>query len=141
MKTILLLVSSYVVLMANTQTIVFAAGCFWGVEKHFEQIKGVQNAISGYAGGDYKNPSYETVLQHRYDNKQINNYAESVKIIYDDNTIDTQSLIKSFWELHDPTQGNRQGNDIGNNYRSAIYYTTEEQKKIALASKSVYQKR
>ena len=126
--------------MAKTQTIVFAAGCFWGVEKHFEHLDGVKSAKSGYAGGSYENPTYESVLQHRHENKDVVNHTESVEVVYDDSKISTESLIKSFWELHNPTQGDRQGNDKGNNYRSALYYTSDEQKKIALATKAVYQK-
>ncbi len=125
--------------MAKTQTIIFGAGCFWGVEKYFDHLEGVQSATSGYAGGDYANPTYEEVLAHRKNSKALN-HTEAVEVIYDDSTISTEKLIKAFWELHDPTQGNRQGNDRGNNYRSALYYTTEAQKRIALATKALYQK-
>ncbi len=125
-------------LLAKTQTIVFGAGCFWGVEKHFENLDGVKRATSGYAGGDYADPTYETVLKYRNSNK-VTNHTEVVKVIYDDKKISTETLIKSFWELHNPTQGNRQGNDRGNNYRSALYYTNDEQKALALATKEVYQ--
>ena len=124
--------------MAKTQTIVFGAGCFWGVEKHFENLDGVMRATSGYAGGGYADPTYKTVLEHRNSNK-ITNHTEVVKVIYDDKKISTEALIKSFWELHDPTQGDRQGNDKGNNYRSALYYTNDEQKALALATEKVYQ--
>jgi len=127
-------------LMAKTQTIVFGAGCFWGVEKYFDNLDGVKSAKSGYAGGNYENPSYEKVLKYRNSSKKIINHAEAVEVVYDDTKISTKKLIKSFWELHDPTQGNRQGNDRGNNYRSALYYTNETQHKIALATKEVYQK-
>ena len=124
--------------MAKTHTIVFAAGCFWGVEKHFEHLDGVIKATSGYAGGDYKDPTYKEVLKHRKTD-EVKNHAESVEVVYDDSKISTISLIKSFWELHDPTQGDRQGNDRGNNYRSALYYTTDTQKEIALETKKAYQ--
>lgn len=127
-------------LFAETQTIVFAAGCFWGVEKHFEKIDGVIEAVSGYAGGNYADPNYEKVLAHRKKRRGIINYAESVKVVYDDTQISTKRVIESFWEMHDPTQGERQGNDIGNNYRSALFYTNEEQKRIALSTKAIYQK-
>lgn len=140
MKKLILFLSLSVALMAKTQSIVFGAGCFWGVEKYFEHLDGVTSATSGYAGGSYANPSYEDVLKHRYQKGSITNHTEVVKVVYDDTKISTEKLIKSFWELHDPTQGNRQGNDKGNNYRSAIYYTTEAQKKIAEATKAVYQK-
>jgi peptide methionine sulfoxide reductase msrA/msrB len=140
MKKILLFLALSVAVMAKTQTIVFAAGCFWGVEKHFDHIYGVKSATSGYAGGSYDNPTYDTVLKYRHAKKNILNHAESVEVIYDDSKISTEKLIKSFWELHDPTQGDRQGNDKGNNYRSALYYTTNAQKKIAQATKALYQK-
>jgi len=142
MKTILLLLGLSLTLtsgiMAKTQTIVFGAGCFWGVEKHFENLEGVKRATSGYAGGAYADPTYETVLKYRNSNKVVN-HTEAVKVIYDDTKISTKNLIKSFWELHDPTQGDRQGNDKGNNYRSALYYTNDEQKALALATKKAYQ--
>jgi peptide methionine sulfoxide reductase msrA/msrB len=130
---------SNVLLFAKIQTIVFGAGCFWGVEKHFENLEGVIDVRVGYAGGDYDNPDYEKVLAHRRD-RTVRNHAETVEVRYDDTRILTETLIKSFWQMHDPTQKNRQGNDVGNNYRSAIYYTTDEQKRIALATKKIYQK-
>jgi len=139
MKKYILLLLLSATLMAKIQTIVFGAGCFWGVEKYFDHLEGVNSAKSGYAGGDYANPSYEDVLAHRKNSKTVN-HTEAVEVVYDDSKISTQKLIKSFWELHDPTQGNRQGNDRGNNYRSALYYTTDAQKRIALATKAVYQK-
>ncbi len=126
----------------NTETIVFAAGCFWGVEKHFDNIQGVLSAKSGYVGGNFANPTYEDVLKNRYlpkDSKLIN-YAEGVEVVYDKTKVSPELLIKSFWELHDPTQTDGQGNDIGNNYRSGIYFTTQQQKKIALETKKLYQK-
>ena len=138
-KTIIFLALS-VALMAKEQTIVFGAGCFWGVEKHFESLKGVKEARAGYAGGNYKNPTYREVLRQRNASKGIVNHTEAVEVVYDDSKISTEALIKSFWELHDPTQGNRQGNDIGNNYRSALYYTNQEQKEVALKTKGEYQK-
>jgi len=141
--------------------IFFAAGCFWGVEKNFESIDGVVEVISGYSGGNYENPSYEDVLKNRIpqtgtfldilnniglsakekaknDNKLVN-HTETVKVIYDSSQVSTESLIKNFWEIHDPTQFNRQGNDIGNNYRSAIYWTTPEQKEIAYRTRQEFQ--
>jgi peptide methionine sulfoxide reductase msrA/msrB len=126
--------------MAKTQTIVFGAGCFWGVEKYFEHLDGVKSAKSGYAGGSYENPTYQTVLQYRNGSKNIVNHTEAVEVVYDDRKISSKKLIKSFWELHDPTQGDRQGNDRGNNYRSALYYTNNEQKSVALATQKAYQK-
>lgn len=140
MRKMILLLGVTMSLYAKTQTIVFGAGCFWGVEKFFSNLEGVQNATSGYAGGSYDNPTYRMVLDHRNTKGDVINHTEVVEVVYDDEKISTEKLIKSFWELHDPTQGDRQGNDRGNNYRSAIFYTNESQKEIALATKSVYQK-
>jgi peptide methionine sulfoxide reductase msrA/msrB len=142
--------------------IFFAAGCFWGVEKNFESIDGVIDAVSGYSGGTYDNPTYEAVLKNRrlqsegflsvlkniglsdedkVKNKNtLVNHTETVKVVYDSNEVTTEALIKNFWEIHDPTQFNRQGNDVGNNYRSAIYWTNEEQKNIAIETGQAYQK-
>ena len=140
-KKIILIIGVIVSMSAKEQTIVFGAGCFWGVEKYFENLEGVKDAVSGYAGGNYPNPDYKTVLKYRTHTPDgFINHTECVKVVYDDEKISTEELIKRFWELHDPTQGNRQGNDIGNNYRSAIYYTTDEQKEIALKTKEEYQK-
>ncbi|MEA3512644.1 MAG: peptide-methionine (S)-S-oxide reductase MsrA [Campylobacterota bacterium] len=122
--------------------IVFAAGCFWGVEKHFENINGVIDVKSGYTGGNYKDPKYNDVLKYRWvetDDKNIINHTEAVKVKFDNSIVKTEKLIKSFWELHDPTQKNRQGNDVGNNYRSAIFFTNENQKSIAFNTKVTYQ--
>lgn len=122
--------------------IVFAAGCFWGVEKHFESLDGVIDVKSGYTGGTYKNPTYLKVLRNRWlkpGNKDLRNHTEAVLVKFDTSKITARELISSFWELHDPTQLNRQGNDIGNNYRSAIFYTNENQRKIAYDTKARYQ--
>lgn len=140
MKKIFLFLGLSIALMAKTQTIIFGAGCFWGVEKYYDNLDGVIKADSGYAGGNYANPNYKMVLSQRSPNKGVVNHTEAVKVVYDDSKISTERLIKSFWELHDPTQGNRQGNDRGNNYRSALYYTNDAQKKIALQTKKIYQK-
>jgi len=139
-KKIILILSLVVSLYAKQETIVFSAGCFWGVEKHFDNTLGVISATSGYAGGNYANPTYRKVLSYRIPVEGIVNYAESVKVVFDDEKVSAKDLIKDFWELHDPTQGNRQGNDMGNNYRSAIYYTNEAQKQIAFDTKKIYQK-
>ncbi|MDD2356674.1 MAG: peptide-methionine (S)-S-oxide reductase MsrA [Thiovulaceae bacterium] len=117
--------------------IVFAAGCFWGVEKHFEHVNGVVDVKSGYVGGNYANPSYEDLLKNK---KSKDNYTEAVDVKFDTSKVSETELIKDFWELHDPTQKNRQGNDVGTNYRSAIYYTNETQHKIALETEDEYQK-
>jgi len=139
MKKLFLLIGVQIALFAKMQTIVLGAGCFWGVEKYFESLDGVKEAVSGYAGGDFYDPSYESVLKHR-NIKGSKNHAEVVKVVYDDIKISTTDLLEKFWEIHDPTQGNRQGNDRGNNYRSAIYYTNDEQKEIAFKTKDIYQK-
>lgn len=139
MKKLVLYLSTTIIMVAKTQSIVLGAGCFWGVEKYFEKLNGVVKATSGYAGGSYDNPTYRTVLKYR-DREDIVNHTEVVEVVYEDTILSTEMLIKRFWELHDPTQGNRQGNDRGNNYRSALYYTTKAQKEIALRSKSLYQK-
>ena len=121
MRTLMLFLALSLSLFAKTQTIVFGAGCFWGVEKYFENLDGVKSAKSGYAGGNYDNPTYKTVLKYRHGSKNIINHTEVVEVVYDDSKISTEKLIRSFWELHNPTQGDRQGNDKGNNYRSALY--------------------
>jgi len=142
--------------------IFFAAGCFWGVEKNFESIDGVIDVISGYSGGSYEDPTYEQVLKNRRlqndgfftilkniglsDEQKVKNqnilinHTETVKVVYDSNEVSTIELLKNFWEIHDPTQVNRQGNDVGNNYRSAIYWTNEEQKISAIETGKSYQK-
>ena len=142
--------------------IFFAAGCFWGVEKNFESIEGVVDVVSGYSGGNYDNPTYEAVLKNRRlqsegflsvlkniglsdKEKEKNkntfiNHTETVKVVYDSSQVSTETLIKNFWEIHDPTQFNRQGNDVGNNYRSAIYWTNDDQKNIAIETGLAYQK-
>lgn len=139
----------------------FAAGCFWGIEKNFENIDGVVDVVSGYSGGNYENPSYEDILKNRIpqsgtfldvlkniglsveekanNDNQLVNHTETVRVIYDSSQVSTESLIKNFWEIHDPTQLNRQGNDVGNNYRSAIYWTTSEQKEIAYRTREEFQ--
>ena len=141
--------------------IFFAAGCFWGVEKNFENIEGVVDVVSGYSGGNYENPSYEDILNNRIpqtgtfldvlkniglsaeekakNDNQLVNHTETVRVIYDSSQVSTESLIKNFWEIHDPTQFNRQGNDVGTNYRSAIYWTTPEQKEIAYRTREEFQ--
>ena len=121
--------------------IVFAAGCFWGVEKHFESIDGVVDVKSGYTGGNINNPRYGQILNYRYSKPEsgVVNHTEAVQVFYNPKKVTSEELIKSFWEIHDPTQKNRQGNDIGNNYRSAIFYTTDKQLKIINETKATYQ--
>ncbi len=113
---------------------------FWGLEEYFSSLKGVIDSESGYAGGNYENPDYKTVLKYRNQNsKKLKNYTETVHVVYDKSIISTKKLIEEFFELHNPTQGNRQGNDIGNNYRSMIFYTDDDQKYTAFALRDLYQ--
>ncbi len=109
-----------------SETATFAAGCFWGVEHKFGQLKGVLSTAAGYSGGDVKNPTYKQVCS---DNTE---HAEAVHIIYDPEEITYEELVLFFFKIHDPTQLNRQGLDVGSQYRSAIFYHDEIQKKTAL---------
>lgn len=111
----------------------FGMGCFWGVERKFYQTKGVWLTMVGYAGGFTPNPTYKETCT------QLTGHNEVVRVIYDPAVVSYEALLKLFWEGHDPTQGMRQGNDMGSTYRSGIYTYTEEQKQAALASKAVYQ--
>lgn len=112
---------------------VFGLGCFWGAERKFWQIPGVITTAVGYAGGYTPNATYEEVCGGR------TGHAEVVRVIFDPSKVSYRQLLKAFWESHDPTQGMRQGNDVGTQYRSAIYYTTEAQKQAAEESRRVYQ--
>ena len=112
---------------------VFGLGCFWGAERKFWEIPGVVTTAVGYAGGYTPNASYEEVCTGR------TGHTEVVRVVYDPNKVSYEALLKAFWESHDPTQGMRQGNDVGTQYRSAIYYTTPEQKKAAEEGKRRYQ--
>ena len=113
--------------------IIFGAGCFWGVEKRFWDIQGVYLTSVGYSGGSTKNPSYEDVCY------KDTNHAEVVKIIYDPKIIELSELFKIFWECHDPTQGMRQGNDIGTQYRSVCYCENKEDLELAQKTLELYQ--
>ena len=114
-------------------SIVFGAGCFWGVERKFWSLPGVVMTSVGYAGGDHTDPTYELVCSG------ITGHAEVVKVDYDPRQILLIDLLKVFWECHDPTQGMRQGNDIGTQYRSVCYCNNEDAMRIAIASKQQYQ--
>ena len=103
----------------------FGAGCFWGVEYNFNKVEGVNEAVSGYSGGKVDNPTYEQVCTNTTD------HAEVVLVDYNPNVVSYDKLLQVFWEKHDPTTLNRQGPDIGTQYRSAIFYFDSEQKKIA----------
>ena len=118
----------------NLKEIVLGAGCFWGVEKKFWDLDGVYLTSVGYSGGDTDNPTYEDVC---YKNT---NHAEVVKVIYDPNIIELKKILKVFWECHDPTQGMRQGNDVGSQYRSVIYSSDTSDLDIANESREIYQK-
>ena len=112
----------------------FAAGCFWGVEAAFQKIKGVQKTTVGYMGGDSENPTYEDVCTDK------TGHAEVVQIEYETDKISYEDLLNAFWSIHDPTQKNRQGPDRGTQYRSAIFYHNQEQKKAAEQSKAMLKK-
>ena len=118
---------------AGLKEAVFGLGCFWGAERLFWQLPGVYSTAVGYAGGFTPNPTYQEVCSG------ATGHTEAVKVIYDPGKIDYEDLLKTFWESHDPTQGMRQGNDVGTQYRSAIYTSDAGQKHAADASKSTYQ--
>ena len=120
-------------LTKNLNEIVVGAGCFWGVEKKFWDLEGVFLTSVGYSGGNTINPTYEDVC---YKNT---NHVEVVKITYDPNIISLKNILRIFWECHDPTQGMRQGNDIGTQYRSIIITTNEKQFDLAKSTKKKYE--
>lgn len=112
----------------NTETAIFAGGCFWGVQEYFSRVKGVIKSESGYTGGTKKNPTYEEVCTGK------TGHAESVRVTFNPKVVNYEKLLEHFWGLHDPTSLNKQGNDVGSQYRSAIFYTSPEQEKKAKAS-------
>jgi peptide-methionine (S)-S-oxide reductase len=117
---------------AGLETAVFALGCFWGAERLFWELPGVYSTAVGYTGGYTKNPTYEEVCSGR------TGHAEAVLVVYDPTVISYGELLRAFWEAHDPTQGMRQGNDLGTQYRSAIYAVTPAQRTAAEESKRDY---
>ncbi|WP_163511349.1 peptide-methionine (S)-S-oxide reductase MsrA [Fodinicola acaciae] len=115
------------------QVMVVGMGCFWGAERIFWQTPGVYSTSAGYAGGFTPNPTYEEVCSGR------TGHAEVVQVVFDPAKVSYEQLLKTFFENHDPTQGNRQGNDVGSQYRSAIYTTTPEQERVAKAVLEAFQ--
>jgi peptide-methionine (S)-S-oxide reductase len=120
---------------AGTQVAEFALGCFWGAEKTFWQTQGVVSTSVGYEGGFTPNPTYEEVCSGR------TGHAETVRVVFDPAKVSYGELLRLFWESHDPTQGMRQGNDLGTQYRSVIFYHSPEQRAQAEESAAAYQKR
>src|SRR6266699_597857 len=119
----------------GTQVAEFAMGCFWGAERKFWQTKGVISTSVGYEGGFTPNPTYQEVCSGR------TGHGEAVRVVFDPAMVSYEQLLKVFWESHDPTQGMRQGNDMGTQYRSAIYTFTPAQRAAAEASKAMFEER
>jgi len=117
----------------ETEVAVFGMGCFWGAERRFWKLPGVYTTSAGYAGGVTPNPTYEEVCTGR------TGHVEVVMVVYEPEEISYDDLLRVFWETHDPTQGYRQGNDVGTQYRSTIYTTTDDQLDAAKRSKDIYQ--
>ena len=115
------------------QSLYVGLGCFWGAEKRFWRVPGVYTTAVGYQGGISPNPTYEEVCTG------CTGHAENVLVVYDPAVVSTYDLLKVFWENHDPTSGYRQGNDIGTQYRSALYWTTDEQAELAKRTKEAYE--
>jgi peptide-methionine (S)-S-oxide reductase len=109
----------------NNETAIFGNGCFWCTEALFQQLEGVSSVQSGYSGGHVENPTYEEVCE------KTTGHAEAIKVVYDPSKISFDELLEVFWQTHDPTTLNRQGNDVGPQYRSVIFYMNEDQKKKA----------
>jgi len=115
---------------SKTELATFAAGCFWGVEETFRRTPGVVDAVSGYTGGHIKNPTYDAVCT------DTTGHAEAVQVTYDPSTVKYEALLQIFWDNHNPTTPNRQGPDVGSQYRSAIFVHGKEQQKLAELSKA-----
>ncbi len=112
----------------------FAAGCFWGIEAAFRQVKGVVTTAVGYSGGHFERPTYEQVCTLN------TGHAEAIRVIFDPEVVSYETLLDVFWKIHDPTTKDRQGPDVGKQYRSVIFYHNDEQKEAALASKERLEK-
>jgi peptide-methionine (S)-S-oxide reductase len=119
---------------AGTEMAMFGMGCFWGAERKFWKTRGVVSTMVGYAGGITENPTYREVCSGR------TGHTEVVRVVFDPKVVRYEELLKLFWENHDPTQGMRQGGDVGTQYRSAVYAYGPEQKRAAEASREAYQK-
>ena len=120
---------------ATTETTIFAAGCFWGVDLAFQRVPGVVKTEVGYTGGSIKNPTYEQVCSGQ------TGHTEAVQVQFNNKVVNFEELLTVFWDRLDPTTRNRQGGDVGTQYRSGIYYTSEEQKSMAIASRGEEQKK
>ena len=119
---------------AGMELATFGMGCFWGAERKFWEIKGVHSTVVGYAGGLTPNPTYEEVCGG------LTGHAEVVQVVFDPSVVSYEELLRVFWENHDPTQGMRQGNDVGTQYRSAVYCHSDAQRKAAETSRDAYEK-
>jgi len=119
----------------GTQVLSVGMGCFWGAERIFWQLPGVVTTAAGYQGGYTPNPTYDETCSSR------TGHAEAVLVVYDPEQVSTEQVLKAFWEGHDPTTANRQGNDVGTQYRSAVYWTTPEQEKAVTATREAYQRK
>jgi peptide-methionine (S)-S-oxide reductase len=118
-----------------TDIATFAAGCFWGIEAGFRRVPGVLDAVSGYSGGHTVNPTYKDVCSDE------TGHAEVVQVTFDPGKVSYESLLDTFWQMHDPTQVNRQGPDYGSQYRSAIFFHSPEQEAVAKKSKATLEAR
>ena len=127
----------------ETDSIVLGMGCFWGAEKRLSELNGVVDVESGYAGGDLEKVGYQELLNHerllQMGRVTERNHAEVIKVTFNPVLISLEKVLITFWENHNPTQGDRQGNDMGTNYRSAIYYTNDGQKSVAEYTRDTYQ--
>lgn len=117
----------------KTEKAIFAAGCFWGVQFYFDQIPGVLHTVVGYTGGHTQNPTYEDVCSH------TTGHAEAVEVEFDADIVSYDMLVRHFFRMHDPTQLNRQGPDVGDSYRTAIFYVDDSQRQVAERIKAALQ--